>query len=78
MVELDHHPIGSHLQKLLGGNTGRRTVPNILVNGLSIGGGDDIAALDQSGELASKIKSIGGKRIMEVSLNSIAAEQEAR
>jgi len=78
VVELDHHPIGSHLQELLGGNTGRRTVPNILVNGLSIGGGDDIAALDQSGELASKIKSIGGKRITEVSLNSIAAKQEAR
>jgi hypothetical protein len=41
-------------------------VPNVLINGKSIGGGDDVAALDESDELISKIKEMGGKRIMEV------------
>jgi glutaredoxin len=37
------------------GSTGRRTVPNVLVSGKSIGGGDDIAALDQRDELACSL-----------------------
>jgi hypothetical protein len=41
-------------------------VPNVLVNGKSIGGGDDIAELDQRDELASKVKSLGGKWIVDV------------
>jgi hypothetical protein len=40
-------------------------VPNVLVNEKSIGGGDDIAALDQRDELASTLKSLGGKWIVE-------------
>lgn len=66
VVELDQHPIGPKLQELLGQNTGRRTVPNVLVNGKSIGGGDDIAAMDQSDELASTLRQMGGKWITEV------------
>lgn len=66
VVELDLHPLGQKLQTLLAKNTGRRTVPNILVNGRSIGGGDDIAALDQENQLGEKLKLYGGKRIMEV------------
>lgn len=31
--------------------TGRRTVPQIYINGRHIGGYDDLAALDQAGEL---------------------------
>jgi len=31
--------------------TGRRTVPQIFINGQHIGGYDDLAALDQAGEL---------------------------
>jgi hypothetical protein len=58
--------LGPLLQQLLGKSTGRRTVPNILVNGLSIGGGDDVGLLDKEDQLSSKIKSIGGKRIMEI------------
>ncbi|KAJ5855785.1 uncharacterized protein N7529_009729 [Penicillium soppii] len=65
VVELDQHPLGPYLQALLGQNTGRRTVPNVLVNEKSIGGGDDIAALDQRDELASTLKSLGGKWIVE-------------
>jgi hypothetical protein len=29
-------------------------VPNVLINGKSIGGGDDVAALDSAGTLAAK------------------------
>lgn len=43
--------------------TGRRTVPNVLINGKSIGGSDDIAALDKEKALVDKIKSLGGKRV---------------
>ena len=63
MVELDLHPLGPKLQEKLLETTGRRTVPNIMVNGKSIGGGDDIAAFHAQKMLADKIKSLGGKRI---------------
>ena len=66
VVELDEHPIGPKLQAFLAENTGRRTVPNVLVNGRSIGGGDDIEAMDASGELSKKIKELAGKRVMEI------------
>jgi glutaredoxin 3 len=33
--------------------TGRRTVPQIFIDGLHVGGYDDLAALDQAGELNS-------------------------
>ncbi|KAJ5777207.1 hypothetical protein N7520_000453 [Penicillium odoratum] len=67
VVELDQHPIGAELQALLKESTGRGTVPNVLVNGKSIGGGDDIAALDQSDDLASKLREYGGKWVADVS-----------
>ncbi|TKX22302.1 glutaredoxin-like protein [Elsinoe australis] len=64
--ELDEHAMGDRLQAALQKMTGRRTVPNILINGKSIGGGDDIEELDETNKLADKILSFGGKRIMEV------------
>lgn len=66
VVELDLHPLGPGLQAALKKSTGRSTVPNVLINGKSIGGGDDVAALDESGTLEAKVKEMGGKRIMEV------------
>ena len=68
VLELDEHPLGQELQGALEKTTSRRTVPNVLINGRSIGGGDDIEALDTSGELIDKIKKMGGKRIMEMKL----------
>lgn len=53
------------MQDTLERMTGRRTVPNVLINGKSIGGGDDVAALDADAKLIDKIKDMGGKRIME-------------
>ncbi|KAM3418199.1 hypothetical protein BST61_g4203 [Cercospora zeina] len=66
VVELDMHELGPGLQTHLGKSTGRRTVPNVLVNGKSIGGGDDIEALHESGKLAETLQSMGGKRIVGV------------
>jgi len=63
VVELDQHPLGAQLQAKLAERTNRGTVPNVMVNGVSIGGGDETAQLDADGTLASKIKSMGGKRV---------------
>lgn len=65
VVELDHHRLGPGLQNALEKSTGRRTVPNILINGKSVGGGDDIESAEIAGTLVEKIKNMGGKRIME-------------
>nr|AJD23147.1 hydrolase [Onygena corvina] len=61
VVELDQHPLGKELQALLASDTGRRTVPNVLVDGKSIGGGDEIEALYTSGELGTKLQA--GERV---------------
>ncbi|RFU24513.1 hypothetical protein B7463_g11820, partial [Scytalidium lignicola] len=63
VVELDQHEIGARLQARLADITGRKTVPNVLVNGKSIGGGDDVAALDDSQTLIDTIKDMVGKRV---------------
>ncbi|KAL2802805.1 thioredoxin-like protein [Aspergillus granulosus] len=76
VVELDQHPLGPQLQALLGENTGRRTVPNVLVNGRSIGGGDDIVGLDEHDELASRLKSLGGKWLQTVKRKPAEEEDE--
>ncbi|KAF2661068.1 glutaredoxin [Lophiostoma macrostomum CBS 122681] len=68
VVELDEHPFGPQLQATLGEMTGRKTVPNVLLMGKSIGGGDDIAALHESNTLLDTVKSMGGTRITEASL----------
>ncbi|KAI9889378.1 MAG: hypothetical protein M1814_005547 [Vezdaea aestivalis] len=70
VIELDEHVLGPQLQDQLKRMTGRRTVPNILINGKSIGGGDDIEQLDHQNELSDKIRSLGGKRMVEVSRRS--------
>ncbi|KAL5117896.1 hypothetical protein ACEQ8H_004214 [Pleosporales sp. CAS-2024a] len=66
VVELDLHPLGPKLQTLLAHMTGRRTVPNILLIGRSIGGGDEMEELDQTDTLTTKFKEIGGTRIRQV------------
>lgn len=58
--------IGRKLQDLLASLTGRRTVPNIMINAQSLGGSDDIARLHAEGTLADEIKKLGGKRIVSV------------
>jgi len=76
VVELDIEPLGDKLQALLAHMTGRRTVPNILLIGKSIGGGDDMEELDQTDTLVAKFKEIGGTRITDVEHRN--ARQEIR
>ena len=79
MVELDEHPLGQLLQTALGKTTGRKTVPNILINGKSIGGGDDVAALDDEKEsILETVKSMGGKRIMTAERRKEGTKPEVR
>ena len=47
-------------------------MPNVLINGKSIGGGDETKELDESGELPEKVKSMGGKRILQAELRTSA------
>lgn len=80
VVELDQHPLGAGLQQHLHKSTGRRTVPNVLINGRSIGGGDDIQALHDSGKLIDTVTSMGGKRIVSavVRKQPLKARSEAK
>ena len=59
--------MGRKIQDLLAEWTGRRTVPNILVNARSIGGSDDIARMDEEGKLVDEIKRLGLGRVREMS-----------
>lgn len=63
VVELDEHPMGTYLQDQLEATTGRRTVPNIMINGVSIGGADDIISMDNADKLVGKMVDLGNKRI---------------
>ena len=76
VVELDQHPLGAQLQAKLADLTGRKTVPNVLINGLTIGGGDDVAELDSSRKLVDKVRDLGGKRMLEVKLRPIEEAKE--
>ena len=75
VIELNLHPTGADLQHLLGEMTGRYSVPNVMVNGRSIGGGDDVAALDRKGELIETVRSVGGDLIGEVKLRDGDADK---
>lgn len=70
VIELDQHGLGAGIQAALAKSTGRRTVPNVLVNGKSIGGGDDVQALDESGGMCTKLRSMGGKRVLQCKRNN--------
>jgi glutaredoxin len=63
VVELDVHPLGAALQALLADKTHHTTVPNVLVSGVSIGGGDDVAALDEAGTLEATLEKLAGTRV---------------
>ncbi|KAJ6445739.1 glutaredoxin domain-containing protein [Purpureocillium lavendulum] len=63
VVELDEHPEGRALQDRLKDKTGRGTVPNIMINGVSVGGSDEIVELDNADKLVARIRSLAGKRV---------------
>lgn len=63
-MELDVHPLGAKLQAKLGRMTGRKTVPNIMVNYKSVGGSDEIADLHSHRTLIDKFKSLASSRVV--------------
>jgi glutaredoxin 3 len=53
-VDYEEHDItlgGSRRDEMLSRANGRHTVPQIFIDGRHIGGSDDLAALEQAGEL---------------------------
>ncbi|EIN11418.1 glutaredoxin [Punctularia strigosozonata HHB-11173 SS5] len=61
VVEVDLRGDGTTIQTILGRLTGRRTVPNVVLKGNSIGGSDDIHALHAQGKLKPLLESAGIK-----------------
>lgn len=53
---------GDAIQAALASKTGRRTVPNVIIGGRSIGGGDDTEALHREGKLAGLLRAAGALR----------------
>lgn len=63
IVELDKHTNGKELQEYIGLKSGRKTVPNLFINGVSRGGSDDMKALHTEGKLLSSLNTWGEKNI---------------
>lgn len=60
VVELDQREDGWDIQNALSEIVGRRTVPQVFINGKHLGGSDDTAEAYESGELA-KLLNISSK-----------------
>lgn len=54
-IRVDLHP---ELRIAMVEKTGRRTVPQIYINGEHVGGFDDLAALDRAGKLDSLLATV--------------------
>ncbi|ODV89517.1 hypothetical protein CANCADRAFT_13921, partial [Tortispora caseinolytica NRRL Y-17796] len=63
VVELDKHPDGAALQDYIAEETGQRTVPNVIVGGVSRGGNDAMQKLHKAGQLADSFKSWSDKKV---------------
>ncbi|XP_030746962.1 glutaredoxin-C4-like [Sitophilus oryzae] len=55
-IELDLRDDGEEIQGILGKITGARTVPRVFVKGNCVGGGSDVKALYDKGELQPLVK----------------------
>lgn len=51
VIELDERDDGDDIQQALSKFIGRRTVPQVFINGEHLGGSDDTVAAEQSGKL---------------------------
>lgn len=54
-IRIDIDP--AKLAEMLDRSQGRRTVPQIFINGIHVGGHDDLVAADRSGRLAEILES---------------------
>ena len=55
IVELDRHPEGAAIQRMLAQKTGQRTVPSMFVRGKHVGGYSESSAAFAKGELQKLI-----------------------
>lgn len=62
-MELDEHPLGHFIQDELAELTGRHTVPNVLVNGVSIGGADELQTMHEEGRLKGVMQKYGSRYV---------------
>jgi len=56
---IDDFPSGDDIQNACHQLTGQRTVPNVFINGTSIGGGSETRALHSAGKLVPLLKAAG-------------------
>lgn len=61
VIDLDIHKMGKTLQKYIEEKTGRGTVPNLVINGVSRGGCDEITALHNAGTLLASLEEWSNK-----------------
>ena len=61
LIELDTcgEPRNGQIQQILGELTGRTTVPNAILAGKSIGGGSELSAMQQKGQLKPMLEKAG-------------------
>jgi glutaredoxin len=72
IVELDKHKNGRELQDYIASKTGRKTVPNLFVNGISRGGSDEMKKLHNEGKLLTSLNTWGEKNIKVTKINAPA------
>lgn len=72
VVELDIHSRGSEIQEDLAKRTGRKTVPNIIILGKSVGGSEEVTRMDESGSLAKALESAGKGELSAKKVEAIA------
>lgn len=70
IVELDKHQHGRELQNYIASKTGRKTVPNLFINGVSRGGSDEMKKLHEEGKLLSSLNLWGDKAIKVNKINA--------
>ncbi|CDR41878.1 CYFA0S08e01090g1_1 [Cyberlindnera fabianii] len=70
IVELDKHKQGRALQDYIAQKTGRKTVPNLLINGISRGGSDEMRKLHDEGKLLAMLNQWGGKSVKATKINA--------
>jgi thioredoxin reductase (NADPH) len=59
VIDLSQHSNTQEIQKSLQVMTGRRTVPNVFIGGISIGGGDETSKFEQNGQLVPLLEKAG-------------------
>jgi tellurite resistance protein len=70
-IELDLRPDGDRVQEALVRLTGQKTVPNVFINGQSIGGGSETEAMAKTGELVKKLGALGSVVTAPVTLRDV-------